>query len=73
MSRRSSALTGTTTLFSGSSATSVIEGSRGNGTALLQPEPPVMIFFTLYEGKYAFLHVECTHSPRPFPVYLLIA
>ena len=34
-------------------------GSRGNGTAVLLPEPPIMILFTIHEGKYTFLHLEC--------------
>lgn len=66
MSRRSSALTGTTTLFSGSSATSVIAGSRGNGIAVILPEPPVLVFFTVHEGKYAYLHLERMHLPILF-------
>ncbi|KAL8911383.1 MAG: hypothetical protein Q9171_003429 [Xanthocarpia ochracea] len=35
-------------------------GSRGNGTAIKTPEPPVIVFFTMYDGKYAFLHFELT-------------
>ncbi|KAL8980953.1 MAG: hypothetical protein Q9177_005725, partial [Variospora cf. flavescens] len=58
LSSHSTARTGSTTLFSGSSATSVMVGSRGNGTAVLAPEPPVMVFFTVHDGKYAFLHLE---------------
>ena len=37
-------------------------GSRGSGTAVLLPEPPVMVLFTVHEGKYAFLHLECIPS-----------
>ncbi|KAL9046609.1 MAG: hypothetical protein Q9214_000594 [Letrouitia sp. 1 TL-2023] len=58
MRRSSTAISSTTTMFSGSSATSVIVGSRGDGTAVLFPEPPVMILFTVFEGKYTFLHLE---------------
>ncbi|KAL8976247.1 MAG: hypothetical protein Q9205_007705 [Flavoplaca limonia] len=57
-SRRSTGLTTASTLFSGSSATSVMVGNRGNGTAVKTPEPPVLVFFTMHEGKYAFLHFE---------------
>ncbi|KAL8882632.1 MAG: hypothetical protein Q9192_007549 [Flavoplaca navasiana] len=35
-------------------------GNRGNGTAVKTPEPPVLVFFTMHEGKYAFLHFELT-------------
>ncbi|KAI4283343.1 MAG: hypothetical protein L6R38_002229 [Xanthoria sp. 2 TBL-2021] len=59
-SRRSTALSTSTTLFSGSSATSVMVGNRGNGTAVKTPEPPVIVFFTMYDGKYAFLHFKLT-------------
>ena len=60
-SRRSTTLSSPTSTFSGSSATSVMRGSRANGTAVHRPEPPVIVFFTLHDGKYAFLHLECTH------------
>ncbi|KAI9651586.1 MAG: hypothetical protein M1831_000597 [Alyxoria varia] len=56
--RQSSALSNATTMFSGSSATSVVTGSRSNGTAILAPEPPVMVLFTALEGRYAFIHLE---------------
>ncbi|KAI4268225.1 MAG: hypothetical protein LQ337_007965 [Flavoplaca oasis] len=59
-SRRSTGMTTASTLFSGSSATSVMVGNRGNGTAVKTPEPPVLVFFTMHEGKYAFLHFELT-------------
>ncbi|KAL8770395.1 MAG: hypothetical protein Q9209_003821 [Squamulea sp. 1 TL-2023] len=35
-------------------------GNRGNGTAIKPPDPPVVVFFTMHEGKYAFLHFELT-------------
>ncbi|KAG6999498.1 hypothetical protein G7Y79_00034g069210 [Physcia stellaris] len=57
-SRRSTTLSSPTSTFSGSSATSVMRGSRANGTAVHRPEPPVIVFFTLHDGKYAFLHLE---------------
>ena len=45
-------------------------GSRGNGTAIKTPEPPVIVFFTMYDDKYAFLHFKCK-SPflnnAPYP------
>ncbi|CAL8584243.1 hypothetical protein XPA_009848 [Xanthoria parietina] len=60
LSRRSTAFSTSTTLFSGSSATSIMVGSRGNGTAIKTPEPPVIVFFTMYDDKYAFLHFKLT-------------
>ncbi|KAL9009118.1 MAG: hypothetical protein Q9173_005830 [Seirophora scorigena] len=62
LSARSTAGTGSTTLFSGSSATSVMVGSRHNGTAVLAPDPPVMVFYTVHNEKYTFLHLELTNS-----------
>ncbi|KAL8670233.1 MAG: hypothetical protein Q9168_005222 [Polycauliona sp. 1 TL-2023] len=59
-SRRSTGLSTASTLFSGSSATSVMVGNRGNGTAVKTPDPPVLVLFTMHEGKYAFLHFELT-------------
>ena len=59
LSARSTTLSNSATLFSGSSATSVMAGSRGNGTAVLLPEAPTMVLFTVLEGKYTFLHLEC--------------
>ena len=56
--RQSQAFSTATTMLSGSSATSAITGSRGNGTAVLMPEPPVMVLFTSCGGKYAFLYLE---------------
>ena len=61
LSRHSTAFSNATTMFSGTSATSVMVGSRGNGTAILLPELPVILVFTTYEGKYAFLHFECMY------------
>lgn len=55
---RSINVSSTATIFSGSSTTSTVAGSRGSGTAVLLPEPPVMILFTIHEGRYAFLHLE---------------
>ncbi|KAI4256860.1 MAG: hypothetical protein L6R42_005986 [Xanthoria sp. 1 TBL-2021] len=66
-SRRSTALSTSTTLFSGSSATSVMVGNRGNGTAVKTPEPPVIVFFTMYDGKYAFLHFKRRFPLSMFP------
>ncbi|MCJ1462468.1 hypothetical protein MMC07_001070 [Pseudocyphellaria aurata] len=41
-----------------SSMTSQITGSRGNGTAIFPPEPPVLIIYTMCEEKHTFLHLE---------------
>ena len=56
--RQSTALSTASTFFSGSSTTTKITSSRGNATAVLVPEPPVMILFTMCEERYAFLHLE---------------
>ena len=57
-SRPSTLFTSSSTLFSGTSATTTVTGSRGNGTAVIMPEPPVMILFTKINGANAFLHVQ---------------
>lgn len=49
-----------TTPLPGSSIASAVNGSPGNGIALTHPELPVLIIFTRWEGKYAFLHIQCT-------------
>ncbi|KAI4181527.1 MAG: hypothetical protein LQ346_006756 [Caloplaca aetnensis] len=48
------------TLLSGSSATSVMLGLSGNGTAIKTPEPPVIVLLTKLNNKYTFLHFELT-------------
>ncbi|KAL8825812.1 MAG: hypothetical protein Q9170_007647 [Blastenia crenularia] len=55
--KRRSTLSGTT-MLSGQSMTSRVTGSRGQGTVLLPPNPPVFVLFTMYESKHAFLHLE---------------
>ena len=42
-----------------SSITSPVNGPRGEGTALMRPEVPVLIMMTLCERKYTLLHVQC--------------
>ena len=49
-----------TTQLPGSSIVSLVNGSRGNGIALTCPELPVLIIFTKFERKYAFLHLQST-------------
>ena len=56
--RPSTTLSTATTFVSGSSATSIINGSRGDATAVLMPEPPVLILFTVCDRKYSFIHLE---------------
>ena len=48
-----------TTQLPASSIASPVSGSRGDGIALTQPELPVLIFFTMCEEKYTFLHLQC--------------
>ncbi|KAL9594284.1 MAG: hypothetical protein Q9219_007111 [cf. Caloplaca sp. 3 TL-2023] len=58
--RRLTTLSGSTVL-SDHSMTSRVTGPRGEGgTALLPPNPPVFVLFTLHEGRYTFLHMELT-------------
>ena len=50
------------TQLPGSSIVAPVNGSSGDGIAgiaLTRPEVPVLIFFTMCEGKYAFLHLPC--------------
>lgn len=54
--------TSSTAQLPGSSIVSPVNGSRGDGIAgiaLTRPEVPVLIFFTMCEEKYAFLHLQC--------------
>ncbi|KAL8932957.1 MAG: hypothetical protein Q9216_006595 [Gyalolechia sp. 2 TL-2023] len=57
--RCSTTLSGST-MLSGHSMASRVTGSRGEGTVLLPPNPPVFVLFTMYEGRHAFLHLELT-------------
>lgn len=54
-----------TTSLPKSSVASPVTGSRGDGIALTHPELPVLILFTKCEGKYAFLHLQCTLIEHP--------
>lgn len=58
--RASTGFSSTTSYTSASSMTSQVTGSRGNGIAILPPDPPVMIIYTLCENRYTFLHLELT-------------
>ena len=51
-------LTGTT-LLSTSSHTSVVRGSTNDGTALIQPENPTVVLFTMNKNRYTYLYFEC--------------
>ncbi|KAL8663324.1 MAG: hypothetical protein Q9202_003960 [Teloschistes flavicans] len=55
--RRMTALSGTT-ILSAPTMTTRVSGSRGVGTVLLPPNPPVFVLLTMLEGKYTFLHFE---------------
>ncbi|KAL9025553.1 MAG: hypothetical protein Q9196_005647 [Gyalolechia fulgens] len=57
--KRLTTLSGST-MVSGQSMTSRVTGSRGEGTVLIPPNPPVFMLFTMHEGKHAFLHLELT-------------
>lgn len=74
---RRSSMGSTHTFLSTSSVTSQVTGNRANGIAILPPDPPVLMIYTLHEEKYTFLHVEldvnvfvnrqacrCNHSPQ---------
>lgn len=59
-----------TTLVSRSSIASPVNGSHGQGTALLRPEPPVIVIFTMCGGKHTFLHItrkSCKHHSPQYP------
>lgn len=57
MKRHSTAISGAT-LVSDSSITSSVNGLRDDGTALMQPVPPVLVILTMCERKYTFLHIK---------------
>ena len=65
MSRKSSALKEINTVISDSSAISGTMRSRGDGIAVPQPEPPLMVLFIMHEGEYSFLHLERMHFISP--------
>ena len=46
------------TFVSGSSATSTVNGSKGDATAVLMPDPPILMLFTECDNRYAFIHLE---------------
>ncbi|KAL8735449.1 MAG: hypothetical protein Q9181_002830 [Wetmoreana brouardii] len=47
-----------TTLVSGSSITATVNGPCGDGIRLLRPEVPVLVIFTMCQGRYTFLHMK---------------
>ena len=47
-----------TCLSSNSSVTSRVTGNRDDGTALVPPDPPVLIIFTMLEGRYAIQQLQ---------------
>ena len=57
MQRYSTGMSGAT-LLSANSITSSVSDSRGDGTALLKPEPPILVIMTMCERKYTFLHIR---------------
>lgn len=54
-----------TRLSSSSSITSRVTGSRGDGTAIVPPDPPVLILYTMHEERYTIQHLERTLKSRP--------
>ncbi|KAL2038376.1 hypothetical protein N7G274_009027 [Stereocaulon virgatum] len=58
LTRNSTGLSATTTLFSTGSIASTVNGPRGDGTALLCPEVPRIVIFTSCEGMYTFLQFK---------------
>ena len=58
LTRYSTGLSATTTLFSTGSVASTVNGPRGDGTALLRHELPRLVIFTSCEGMYTFLQFK---------------
>ncbi|KAK3178116.1 hypothetical protein OEA41_000249 [Lepraria neglecta] len=58
LTRYSTGLSASTTLFSTGSVASTVNGPRGDGTALLRPELPRILIFTMCEGMYTFLQLK---------------
>jgi hypothetical protein len=48
----------TATCLSSGSLTSRLTGSRDNGTVIFPPDPPVLIMFTMLDGRYIIQHFE---------------
>jgi hypothetical protein len=55
--KQSSAVSGTTGVSR--SSMSRVQGSRSEGIEFSKPELPVLIIFTLCNGRYSFLHLTC--------------
>ena len=66
MKRYSTGMSGAT-LISAKSATSPVSDSRGDGTALLRPESPVLVILTMCEKKYTILHIRLERSVSTKP------
>lgn len=47
-----------TCLSSSSSMTSRVTGNRDDGTAIVPPEPPVLMMYTMHEGRYTIQQIE---------------
>ena len=58
MARQSTALSTTTTLFGNGSIASTVNGPSGDGTALVRPEIPRIVIFTLCDGMHTFLQFK---------------
>lgn len=59
LQRLSSATSGTTQT-SRTSVLSPVQGTRNDGVQISKPEPPVLIIFTMYDGRFSFVHLTST-------------
>ena len=62
----------TATFLSASSITSRVTGSRDDGTALVPPDPPVLIMYTMHDERYTVQQLERrrTQDFSPFHIRL---
>ena len=57
--QRQSSIASGKSLMSRGSVMTPVQGPRGRGTQFVRPELPVLIIFTLCNGRYTFLHLTC--------------
>ena len=58
MARQSTGLSTTTTLLNSGSIASTVNGPSGDGTAMVRPEIPRIVIFTLCDGMHTFLQFK---------------
>ena len=58
MARQSTGLSNTTTLLNNGSIASTVNGPSGDGTAMVRPEIPRIVIFTLCDGMHTFLQFK---------------